>query len=148
MWSSIRFWMSEIKNAKCKSEVSAAMAYDILVGLAAGLVSGLASGWIVYLLTKWREKKYQAYYFCHAFLFDTLKRCEMYIPVDVLRYLSVVGDKSSEWHKAVYQILDDTRPFPPEDRELTEQENRIAENVMIALKELNIWARKNHLHMK
>lgn len=119
---------------------------DICIGLSTGLISGLISGIAVYWLTKRREKKYQTYYLWRSYLFDALRHCEMYIPVDLLDQLSDMGGKESEFGKAVYAILDDTRLFDTEDRELTDRENRIAKNVLTALKELGHWKKQNHLH--
>ena len=49
---------------------------------------------------------------------------------------------SSEGNK---EILDLQNPYPIENREFSEQENKIAENVLIALEELGKWKKKNHL---
>ncbi len=118
------------------------MLSDIVVGISAGLISG----WLVYVLTKRREKKHQTYYFWRSYLFDVLKHCEMYIPIDLVDQLTPLGGKESEFGAAIYAILDDTRPFDAADRELTDLENRLTENVLIALNELDKWKKQNHLH--
>lgn len=119
---------------------------DIAVGLSTGMVSGLASGYLVYKLTKRRENKYQLYFFCRNYLFDTLLHCKMYLPVKKLEKLFAIDTMESTWGKAIYAIIDDTRPFPLDDDEMSERESRIAENVLVALKELEKWKKENHLH--
>ena len=120
---------------------------DLIVNVIIGLVTGLLSGVIVYVATKRREEKTQIYQFWFTFLFGALRQCEIYIPVEILQKMSPIGGKDSEWHKAIFSIIDDTRPFELEDREATEQEERISNNVMIALKELDKWKNANHIHL-
>ena len=93
------------------------------------------------------EKKYQIYYFWNNFLFDTLRHCDLFIPDETLNNISVVGGKNSEWHKAIYAILDDINPFQ-EERQLSDREERIFRNVVTALRELYKWQKKNHLNIK
>lgn len=119
-----------------------ALLRDIFIGF----ITGLASGWLVYLFTKYREKKYQVYYFWRSYLFDVLKHCEMYIPVNLLEQLSIIGGKESDFGEAIYAILDDTHPFDTEDRELTDREIKLANNVIKALGELDKWQKQNRLH--
>lgn len=121
---------------------------NILCDILVGLITGCISGMLVYIMTTRREYKYQTYRFWENYLLDAFKYCEMYIPAEALNNMSIVGGKDSKWNTAIFEILDDTRPFPAEDRELTEKEIRLSNNLRIALKELNAWAIKNHLHTK
>ena len=118
------------------------MISDILIGLITGMVSGL----VVYFATKHREEKYQTYMFWNGFLFDALGNCEVWLPTDALKMISKVGDKDSTWYKAIYDIFDDINPYGHEDRDMTEKECRIFDNVGIAFNELQKWKKKNHLH--
>lgn len=119
---------------------------EVIIGFSTGLVSGLLSGYLVYLLTKRREQKYFLYNFWRSYLYDTLKHCEMYVPIEKLNHISAIDNRDSVWGNAIFAILNDTRPFELDDRELTEHESRIADNVFIALQELDKWKKKNKLH--
>lgn len=119
---------------------------DVLIGLGTGLISGGASGYLVYRMTKWREKKYETYYFCRNYLFGALRHCEIDIPVEQIEELFSIDGKDGTWGKAIYEIMDATRLFDAEDRELSEREKVIADNVEIALEELEKWKKKNRLH--
>ena len=119
---------------------------EIVVSIVTSLITGVISGWVVYLWTKQRDKKYQVYYFWRGYLFDALRHCEMYVPNKVLSQIPDVGGKESAFEKAIYAILDDTRPFDAEDREMTDREDRIFNNVIAAMDELEKWKKRNHLH--
>ena len=122
------------------------MGTDILIGLLTGLISGLLSGYFVYLFTKHREKKYEIYQFCIQFLFNTLEKCEMYIPYKDLHYLFYVNkDKNSLWRKSIQKIIDFKNPFGHENRVMSDKENELVENISTALTELDKWKKKNHL---
>ena len=118
---------------------------NMVIGLLTGLISGGISGYLIYLITKNREKKYQVYLYWETFLFKAMDDCQMYIPSEALHYISDVGGSESIWYKAIKEILDLQNPYPIENREFSEQENKIAENVLIALEELGKWKKKNHL---
>ena len=64
----------------------------------------------------------------------------------LLSQIPDVGGKESAFEKAIYAILDDTRPFDAEDREMTDREDRIFNNVIAAMDELEKWKKRNHLH--
>lgn len=121
------------------------MIKDIVVGLVTGLISGCISGYLVYLFTKRRDRKYQVSFYWETFLFKTMEECKVYIPSEALHYISDVGKPESDWHKAITNILDLQNPYPVEEREFDEHENEIAKNVLVALKELGEWKKKNHL---
>ena len=120
---------------------------DIAIGLATGLVSGGISGYIVYIFTKRREKEYEAYHYCQNFLFSTLEKCELHIPVELLSYISVISkDKNSLWRKNIQQILDLTDPYEHNDKILSEDEAELSNCVISALGELQKWKKKKRLH--
>lgn len=118
----------------------------LITGLISGCISGFLSGLIVYFLTKRKERKYQAYRYWHRFLFDALGRFGLTVPVDSLDYITDVGDANSDWYKAVRNIIDCIDKSQIEDRELTEEENQLADNIQIAMKELTKWAKANRLN--
>ena len=69
----------------------------------------------------------------------------MFIPNEVIHNISCIGDEDSKWHKAIYNILDDTNPFGHENKVMSEKENRIFDNTIIAIEELYKWKKKNKL---
>lgn len=119
---------------------------NIVVGLITGLVSGVISGYIVYVITKKREQKYEAYYYCRQFLFSALEKCEMYIPIDLLHFRAVI-DKNveSRWYKSTQDIIDYLNPKNHENKEYTAQEQEIFKNFEIAFTELEDWKNRNRL---
>jgi len=121
------------------------VARDIIIGLITGLVSGALSGYLVYFITKRREKKNQVYLYWKTFLFRALGDCEMFIPSEALHFISEVDKSGSDWHKAILEILYLQNPYPVEDRVFDERETKISENVLIALKELEKWKKKHRL---
>ena len=123
------------------------MAQDIIIGLITGLVSGAVSGYLIYLITKRRERKYQVCLYWETFLYKALGECEMYIPSEAIYYASEVDKSGSAWHEAILEIFDLQDPYPVEGVELDEDEReaKMFENVLIALKELEKWKKKNHL---
>ena len=121
------------------------MITDIAIGLVTGLISGCMSGCLVYLFTKRRDRKYQVSFYWETFLFKTMEECKVYIPSEALHYISDVGKSGSDWYKAITNILDLQNPYPVEEREFDEHENEIAKNVLVALKELGEWKKKNHI---
>ena len=121
------------------------MVSDLIIGLITGFVSGIASGYFVYSRTKRQEEKYHAAMFCENYLFRMLEKCEIYIPREELSYFHYIGDKDTEWGKAIYHLLDVSNPFSHDDIEMTEEQNYIGENVLIALNELSNWKKENKI---
>ena len=121
--------------------------YNLLIGLGTGVISGLITGYIVYKLTKKREENYETYLFCSKFLFSALEKCEMYIPVDTLNYISKIDENvDSPWRTSTQNILDYINPFGHEDKELSNKEHELLENFMTAFGELEKWKNKKHLY--
>lgn len=118
---------------------------NILSSLITGLISGCISSYIIYRLTKKRDEKYRLYYYWQDFLFKTMEKNEIYFPSEQIRALSKIGKKDSRWYNSINEILDIINPYENEEREFSEEETRLAENVLIALEELNKWAKKNKL---
>lgn len=121
------------------------MAQDIIIGLITGLVSGALSGYLVYLITKRREEKYQVYLYWETFLFRAMDDCKVFFPSEALHYINMIDKSGSDWYKAIQEILDLQNTYPIEDRVFDEREAKIAENVIIALKELGKWKKKHRL---
>ena len=111
-----------------------------------GLLSGIISGYIVYILTKKAEKKREICLYCEKFLFDSLGKCEMHIPVELLHYIHAIDkDPNSPWRISTQAIIDMTNPYGHEDTEQSSEQVALFEHVMIALKELDKWKKKNHI---
>ena len=121
------------------------MIESIIVGLVTGLISGGISGYVVYLITKRREEKYQLFCFWHNFLFRALEHCEIYFPIEQLQHLSEIGGEGTVWHKAIYEIFDCVNPYGHENKEFSEEQARLSKNVTIALEELYEWGKKNNV---
>ena len=124
---------------------SCSFTQDIMIGLITGIVSGLISSIIIYFVTKKREEKIGLYYYWRSFLFNALRECEMYIPVAELDKVNSIGDKDSRWHEAVTELLHNLNPYGHEDKEFDEHQVIIADNVMIAIEELEKWKKTNHI---
>lgn len=121
------------------------MARDIIIGLITGLISGALSGYLVYLITKRREKKYQVYLYWETFLFRAMDDCKVFFPSEALHYIGEIDKSGSDWYKAIQEILDLQNPYPTEDRVFNEREAKIAENVLVALEELAKWKKRHRL---
>lgn len=118
---------------------------EIVMNILLGIVSGCISGMLVFLLTKKREDAYQTYYYLYDYLFRTMDNLQIELPSELLRYSSKVGGRESDWGVAFYNVIDLTRKYELSDREFDEKEEELANNLLVALNELNNWALKKHL---
>ncbi len=110
-----------------------------VVGIITGLISGIVSSVLVYIWTKKKENKEKYYNYWITYLFNVMKECKVWFPIEELLYIDKVGKKNSEWYKAINNILDLTRPYELEDRVFNEHETEISKNVLIAMNELGKW---------
>ena len=118
---------------------------NILISLLTGFISGFASGYVVYILTKKREEKNDIYRYWENYLYKTLENCEICIPAESLSNIAYIGDKNSDWYKAIQKIIELTDQFSDSNNELTEKQEEIFQNVLIALKALYEWKKQNKL---
>lgn len=140
------FFLIEIEGVSDRVNwEEAGMLKTIAIDLIIGLLTGCLSGCIVYCSTKKREKKYQTYYYWSNFLFHKLETCEICIPVEALNLISEVGDKDSTWHEAIVSIINDTNPYGHEDITYSDEEERLCNNILTAIQELEKWKKKNKL---
>lgn len=121
---------------------------EICISFVIGLLSGLISGLIVYFLSKNRERKYRVYAHWEDFLFNVIGRLGISVPVADLEYLSDVGSHNSIWRQVMDNIVDIVYTANVENRTLTGEEEKLFENVTIALRELSKWAKENKLSLK
>lgn len=110
-----------------------------IIGMATGLLSGFISSTVIYIVTKRSEEKEKIYSYWIVYLFNAMKKCELWFPAEELLYIDKVGKKDSEWYRAVNEIIDLTKPFEIEDKVFDEKESKIAQNVLIAINELGKW---------
>ena len=118
---------------------------DIIINVVVGLVTGTISGVIVYIGTQSVEKNRNTYYVLSNYLYKTMEKLEIEIPAELLHYAKRVGDRDSKGGKAFNNVIDLTQKFDLEDREFTKEEEELANNIIVALKELNAWGVKHHL---
>lgn len=119
---------------------------EIISSLVIGILSGIISGYAVYWFTQRAEKKRETYFYCKKFLFDSLEKCEMHIPVELINYISAIDkNPNSPWQTSTQAIIDMTNPYGHEDTEQSSEQVALFEHVMIALKELDKWKKKNHI---
>lgn len=116
-----------------------------IIGMLTGIISGFLSGLLVYLITKKREQNQYIYRYWTDFLYRAMSHVEIYIPSEQLRYISKIDKKGSDWYTAIQTILDALNPFDMNDRILSEAETNLANSILIALKELGNWAKRNHI---
>ena len=121
------------------------MLKDIVIALVCGVISGVASGYFVYVATKRREEKYEILNFWETYLYSALGECEMYFPQEAIKNISKVGDMNSAWHNAILSVIEYLNPYGHEDMEFSDEQVEISENILIALKELYAWKKKNRL---
>lgn len=67
----------------------------------------------------------------------------MYVPRETIEHLKYIKDKDSKFHQAIQNILDIINPYGHEDREMSEEENKLFDNSEIALNELEKWKNKS-----
>ena len=116
-----------------------------IIGMLTGIISGFLSGLLVYLITKKREQNQYIYRYWTDFFYISMSHVEIYIPSEQLRYISKIDKKGSDWYTAIQTILDALNPFDMNDRILSEAETNLANSILIALKELGNWAKRNHI---
>lgn len=137
----VRDCMNIVEHICAHSE----MIVDILIGLVTGLISGAISGYIVYCFTNKREENKRVFQFWEDFLYHTLEKCEMYIPIEEIREKGKIGEGGTDWDNAITAIWDQINPYGHEDTVFSDEQVELSENVMIALKELYKWAKRNNL---
>lgn len=118
---------------------------SVIINIIIGIISGVLSGIIVYVWTQNLEKNRTTYYILSDYLYKTIERFGVEIPSELLRYAKNVGDRNTAWGKAFDNILDITRKYELEEREFTPEEEELAKNVLIAIKELGSWGVKKHI---
>ncbi|MBR1758943.1 MAG: hypothetical protein IJ744_09505 [Lachnospiraceae bacterium] len=74
-----------------------------------------------------------------------MKKADIYIPSEQLRYISQIDKKGSKWYMAVYKGLETLNPNETSEKELSEKDTVLAENVITALQELNKWAERKKI---
>lgn len=121
---------------------------ELCVNLCVGLISGVISSLIVYFITKRRERKYRVYAYWETFLFNALSRFGIEIPIEALAYVVDIGDHNSNWRKAIDNVMEVIYKPNIEDRGMTDEEEKLSDNVMIAFDELSKWAKANKLSKK
>lgn len=109
---------------------------SICVSIIIGLISGVISSGLVYCVTFKVERKRYVYEYCERFLFDALKVCEMYIPIESINILYELDPKNKVWKESVNNILDSLNPYGHEDKEMNDEEKKLFDNFIIAMKEL------------
>lgn len=120
--------------------------WEFMNNFTIGIFSGIISGYAVYFLTKRAERKREIYFYCKKFLFDSLEKCEMYIPVELLNYISAIDkNPNSPWKTSTQAIIDITNPYGHENTEQSPEQAMLFEHVMVALNELDKWKKKNHI---
>ena len=101
-----------------------------------GAIAGVVSGWIVNLLWEKREEKTRAYKVCETYLLSVLKEYDLNFPKEMLASSSMVCKNNVRCKKAIQKVLLMLDASLLENREYTEEENELIQNVMDALKEL------------
>jgi len=121
---------------------------ELCANLCVGLISGVISGLIVYFVSKRRERKYRVYAYWESFLFNALSRFGIGIPTEALECIADIGDRNSKWRKAMDSVMEVVYKPNIEDRVITDEEEQLSDNVMIAFDELSKWAKANKLGTK
>jgi hypothetical protein len=81
-------------------------------------------------------------------LFSVLRKYGIDVPVETLEYVADIDKQGSKWERAVNYIMDALYTSNCEDREMTDEEVQLFDNVKIALGELCRWAKTNKLGSK
>lgn len=117
----------------------------VIIGMSTGIISGFLSGFLVYFITKKKEQNQYIYRYWMDFLYKAMEHVEIYIPSEQLRYILKIDKEGSDWYTSIQAILDALNPFDMNNRVFSESETNLANNILVALKELNAWAKRNHI---
>ena len=113
---------------------------DITIGLSTGMIAGIISGLITYFITKKHEKKKEIYDYWQNYLFSALEKCEMHIPSDSLfSTRNIIGREGSDWDNAILTIEHLLHPYNSEEKIMSEDDQSLFNNVVIALQCLSEW---------
>ena len=117
---------------------------EILLGLSTGVISGIISSIIVTVIMTKRQKKYEVYSYWMQYLLALFDEIDIHIDGKQLDMLAPLGGQKSAFGKAIDEIESIRHPLP-ENRELTDNQQKIMMNFSIAMKELGEWKKKNKL---
>lgn len=118
---------------------------NLFLGIMSGIVSGFLTGFLVYGITKKRENEYRAFHNLRSFIFASLEKCEIHIPVDILKDLKTIDKKNEKLKAALTEIIDYIYPENSENTEYSEKDIKLFNNITIALEELNHIQKKKRL---
>ena len=86
---------------------------EIIINVIISLICGFVSGLVVYILTKRKEKQKEIYNYWYNFLFDTLKYCEMYIPVETIKNIKYVDESHKTEKQSASTVVSNSKIIIP-----------------------------------
>ena len=119
---------------------------DIIISVITSLICGVITGYYVYYRTTSRERKNYAYHFWNSYLFKCLEKYEINVPIEELTYITIIGNKESKWYNDIYKVFDIMKPI--DDKKYSNDETKEINAILEAIKELNIWAKKQGIIKK
>lgn len=117
--------------------------WDLGIGLVSGIVSGIITGFLVNYFVKKREEKAMIYKTWMSFLFKTLEKCEIYIDFEKFEVMPKFKKENKVFRDAVFSIYDNLHPLNHTEKEYTDEEIELFENIKIAMSELGKWKDEN-----
>ena len=109
----------------------------LICNIVVSMITGLISGWLVYIWTTRREEKKQAKTFLESYIFSSLEKCDIYFPIELIKKVSLLKSKNSDFKESMFELIDALHPENTEEREYTEQETEVFEKAVKAMEELS-----------
>ena len=117
---------------------------EIIFSVIIGIVTGIISGFIVYWLTKRREKTCNSFYYWEQFLFNSLQNYDVKIQVELLNRITEIAPKDSEWHKTVTKIIQSLYK-DEENTVYSKEESEIIDDIVKAIRILYKFKEKHNI---
>lgn len=110
---------------------------DLIWNIVVSMITGFISGWLVYVWTTKREEKKQAKTFLESYIFSSLEKCDIYFPIELIKKISLLESKNSNFKESVFELINALHPENTEEREYTEQEAEVFKKALKAMEELS-----------
>ncbi len=125
---------------------------EIIISLIIGIVSGVISGYLVSIYFERKSKQRQIEEFWRDYLWKSLEYCKMNVPIELIEMLKPLGGQNGRFGTAVININDIL--YPQHEEEMSEEQQELFKNFLIAFEEYNKWLHKNksnqfkHIHLR
>lgn len=118
--------------------------WDVVIAI----ITGIISGYMVDYFVRKRDEKRVIYNMWMSFLMKTLEKHDIYIDYEKFDSMPKFKNKDKTFETAIFEIQDILYPLNHMDKEYDESEQKLFENITIAMKELGKWKKENKIWFK